>query len=179
MLYRPLYGSRDAPYRWRLEISHVLRGNGFAQFRPDCCLFGKYRALKDDEKKHFPESANQYIDRIVMFHVDDILFVSDDKGCKDAERAPESFAHSGFVYLATDSPIVFSEWKYDYSLIWMWIYRDGISMAKFVCPLLKNLSRMMCFFSPMIASDATSNRSFAHAFGYTRLDLISYMKSVV
>ena len=42
-----------------------------------------------------------------MLHVDDILFVSDDKGCKDVERALESFLHSGFEYLTVDSPIVF------------------------------------------------------------------------
>ena len=42
-----------------------------------------------------------------MLHVGDILFVSDDKGCKSAERASESFTRSGFVYLTVDSPIVF------------------------------------------------------------------------
>ena len=39
LLYLPLYGSRDAPNRWRLRGSRELRRAGFAQFRLDCCVF--------------------------------------------------------------------------------------------------------------------------------------------
>ena len=107
ILYRPLYGSRDAPYRWWLKISQALRGSGFVQFHVDCCLFGKYRPILEKEKKFFPVSTTQYLDCILMLHVDDILFVGDKRRCEEVERCLAQFEHSGFTYLSENAPLMF------------------------------------------------------------------------
>ena len=57
LLYRPLYGSRDAPYRWWVKISQVSRQNGYTQFHCDTCLYGKYRKLTADEMTATPSVA--------------------------------------------------------------------------------------------------------------------------
>ena len=53
-LYRALYGSRDAPLRWFLTISQILRKRGFAQFRTDCCIFGLYQKANDQDIQKMP-----------------------------------------------------------------------------------------------------------------------------
>ena len=43
---KPLYGGRDAPLRWFIAASRILRSAGRRQLRSDCCIFCRYS--KDD-----------------------------------------------------------------------------------------------------------------------------------
>ena len=38
---RPFYGGRDAPLRWFLRLSSVLRAHGWVQMRSDVCIVTK------------------------------------------------------------------------------------------------------------------------------------------
>ena len=77
-LYRPLYGSRDAPLRWFLTISQILRQGGFVQFKTDCCLFGRYELVSKDAAKSNPQwivyERRNRLAGVVMLHADDMLF---------------------------------------------------------------------------------------------------------
>ena len=107
VLYRPLYGSRDAPYRWWMKISQVLRQFGFIQLHCDCCLFAKYRSVSVAESLSFPPNTTKYLDCIIMLHVDDLLYVGNAQGCSVVESSLAQFDHSGFSYLDVDAPLTF------------------------------------------------------------------------
>ena len=76
--YHPLYGSRDAPLRWFITISQILRKKGFIHFRTNCCIFGLYQKVTDqDIQKNATWIANGQRERLiclVTLRVDDLLF---------------------------------------------------------------------------------------------------------
>ena len=43
LVQRPVYGSRDAPLRWWLELSQSFRQGGYRQLRSDVCVFARHR----------------------------------------------------------------------------------------------------------------------------------------
>ena len=69
-LYRPLYGSRDAPQTRFSPISQVLRRQGFAQYRTDFRLFGLYGNISAEKHERHPQwLANNNCQRLVCLNM--------------------------------------------------------------------------------------------------------------
>ena len=110
-LYRPLYGSRDAPLRWFVTIAHHLRSKGFVQYKTDCCLFGLYRVVSEAERKLNPQWAlnkdNKRLECLVMLHVGDMLFTGTQKSRGLFAQRVETMARIPTQFLSTSSPLIF------------------------------------------------------------------------
>ena len=92
LLYKPLYGTRDAPMRWYCKIAAELNRFNFYATRTDCCIFCRYRPLRTGESGYFPETANT-ISSTIMLHVDDIIFVGLPLDMKDIKQCLAQFDH--------------------------------------------------------------------------------------
>ena len=66
--HKPLYGGRDAPPRWYLEICSALRTGGWDRFRSDMCTFVKYVYDAEGNATKPPSG--------IIAHVGDLLSVS-------------------------------------------------------------------------------------------------------
>ena len=111
LLYRPLYGSRDAPLRWWLKLSSELQAQGYVQFYSDCCLFGRYAessSMKDS-------SHSSHLIFLVMLHVDDMLFCGSKTECDRFEKVLRIFDYSPPEMLSTDSALTFCGIEISYS----------------------------------------------------------------
>ena len=75
---RPLYGGRDAPLRWFLRLSTVLRKHGWAQLRSDVCLFTR-RSYK-----------NRLVGLLVV-QVGDILCTANPSALKEFSEIMKTF----------------------------------------------------------------------------------------
>ena len=69
IIHRPLYGGREAPLRWYLQISDTVRAHGWKQSRTDVCTF--LRHARDNHGRPVR------ITSILFLHVGDFLVVSD------------------------------------------------------------------------------------------------------
>ena len=67
LLYRPLYGTRDAPMGWYCKISKLLVVRKFYPMRSDFCIFLRHRALKPTEKG-LTADTKVAISSMVMLH---------------------------------------------------------------------------------------------------------------
>ena len=104
LLFRPLYGSRDAPMRWWISISTCLRRHHFQQLRSDCCVFGCFKDTTNDVWATGIKSAVQCL---ILLHVDDIIYVGDN-ACKEKFlTAIKEFEHGPVEYLGVNSEIVY------------------------------------------------------------------------
>ena len=103
VLFRPLYGSRDAPLRWWLKLSSELQARGYIQFYSDCCLFGRYH----DEEKAKGFANKSKLRFLVMLHADDMLFSGSNQECSRFLDILRIFDHSPVEFISIDSPLVF------------------------------------------------------------------------
>ena len=59
LMKKPLYGLRESPLRWFLQLSRCLRGKGYRQCRIDVCVYTHH--------------ANDLLDSVLMCRVGDIV----------------------------------------------------------------------------------------------------------
>ena len=78
LVQRPVYGSRDAPLRWRLELSQSFRQGGYQQLRSDVCVFVRHRKRKEGES-NIPNRPSEILIGFIMVRVDDIIFVGNEE----------------------------------------------------------------------------------------------------
>ena len=81
--HKPLYGGRDAPLRWYLEICAALRYGGWKHCRTDVCAFAKY--IVDQRGKVVKPSS------MIIVHVDDLLIASNSSDLKLFEQVMAQF----------------------------------------------------------------------------------------
>ena len=93
LLLRPLYEGIDAPMRWRLALSEVLRAHGFRQLKCDVCMFAKY------------DSSAQQI-ALLVFHVYSILLTGTEHGLQATEEVLRTFSAGGAELLTPKTPII-------------------------------------------------------------------------
>ena len=93
LLVRPLYGGRDAPMRWFITFSTILREAGYRQLKTDVCLFT--RTLKEGK-----------IDGVFAAHVDDILFTGSPSFLRGAERIITAFRAGDAETLQPGKPVI-------------------------------------------------------------------------
>ena len=106
LLYRPLYGTRDAPMRWYTKLSATLIKFKFFPLRNDCCAFARFRPLKKGEKG-YTSTASKTIVSLAVIHVDDILFAGLPSELDALKCRLRSFVHGEWKYLHEDSPLTF------------------------------------------------------------------------
>ena len=105
LLYRPLYGSRDAPLRWWLSISTCLRKNGFSMLRSDCCVFGVFSS--DSVHATWSKDIYDKVECLILLHVDDILFIGSDHWKKIFLHAISGYDHGVVECLSPEHPILY------------------------------------------------------------------------
>ena len=106
LLYRPLYGTRDAPMRWYCEISTCLIRHKFFPLNSDACIFTRFRQLQKGERGFTP-SASRILTCMIMLHVDDIICVSVPSDFQDLIRCVSEFKHSPCEELSVGSGLTF------------------------------------------------------------------------
>lgn len=95
LLYRPLYGTRDAPLRWFHRLASALVSAGFATLKNDSCVFMRHRKLNEGENgfvwntKYTPTS-------IIMIHVGDVIFSGSATDFRMLQSCLSQFKHGAW-----------------------------------------------------------------------------------
>ena len=123
---KPLYGGRDAPLRWFLRISTLLRSSGWRQMRMDCCSFVRYK--EDPSTK--PQTV---ISSFIIVYVDDILIAANKPDWGRFAKAMQQLEVGEISYLKTNMSLDFighqleKEFRrlnlHQYEEIYRWIKR--------------------------------------------------------
>ena len=91
---RPLYGLRESPLRWFIQISTTIRRFGFRQLRSDICLFSRRK--------------NGKICSLMLLYVDDILFgYQDESELSNFKSMLSEYRTGDMEYLTTNSELSF------------------------------------------------------------------------
>ena len=106
LLYKPLYGTRDAPMRWYCKLAEELTRYKFYPTRTDCCVFCRYRLLGSKENGYFPD-AKYTVTAIVMIRVDDIVYSGTVGNLNDLKQCLSQFQHGPWESLSESSGLVF------------------------------------------------------------------------
>ena len=94
LLLRPLYGSRDAPMRWFLKLSQILRSAGLRQLQTDVCFFTYHH--------------QQVLDGILLAHVDDLLFTGSPAFHQRVLGALKGLRTGDLETLSESTPVIFT-----------------------------------------------------------------------
>ena len=94
LLLRPLYGSRDAPMRWFLKLSQVLRAAGLRQLKTDVCFFSYHK--------------NHVLEGLLLAHVDDLLFTGSQSFHEIVISALKGLRTGELETLTTTTPMIFT-----------------------------------------------------------------------
>ena len=92
VLYKPLYGTRDAPMRWYCRIAQALIDNRFFPLKCDRCTFARYRPLEPSERGYAP-NARRIITSYVLIRVDDVVFSGTSEDYNDIVKTMSTFDH--------------------------------------------------------------------------------------
>ena len=77
LMAKPLYGARDDPIRWHLELPIVLKSHGYLSLRSDCCIFVKFGRPTIDWPVWEAKAGRGPVS-VVMVHDDDLLNIRND-----------------------------------------------------------------------------------------------------
>ena len=72
-LFKPLYGTRDAPMRRYCRLAEIFISHSFAPLGDGRCVFSRFRALRKGGAGYTPNAVLTNT-CIVVVHVDDIIF---------------------------------------------------------------------------------------------------------
>ena len=106
VLYKPLYGTRDAPMRWYCQIAQVLIRSEFFPLKSDRCTFARFRALGQSEKG-YAISAKRIITSFLLIHVGDIVFTGCPEDYLDLKNALKVFDHDPWEELSEGKEQIF------------------------------------------------------------------------
>ena len=91
-LYKPFYGTRDAPVRWYCRFAQILADNQFFPLESDRCAFARLRGLGENEIGYAP-NATRMTTSYTLLHVDDVVFTDTPGDFQDLQRALIVFGH--------------------------------------------------------------------------------------
>lgn len=89
--------------RWYCKITAVLYKWNFKPIRRDCCVFARFRKLKEGERGYTPD-AKETVTCVIAIHVDDVLYVGTQADLADLEKCMAEFKHGEWEYLTTKTP---------------------------------------------------------------------------
>ena len=105
LLFPPLYGSRDAPLRWYITISAVLRQYGFVPLRTDHCVFGRH--VKVPSCSHPLAIAGRRVSALILLHVGDVIFVGSEEERRNFVRCVGTFSHGPIGELSASNGLTY------------------------------------------------------------------------
>ena len=105
LLFPPLYGSRDAPLRWYITISAVLRQYGFVPLKTDHCAFGRH--VKVPSCSHPLAIDGRRVSALILLHVDDIISVGSEEERRNFVRFVGTFNHGPIEELSVSNGLTY------------------------------------------------------------------------
>ena len=98
LLMRPLYGSRDAPLRWRIRLSKVLRRGVYRQLRCDPCVYTKHSESTQNQWNMFGMDR-KVLTSIIIAHVDDLMHFGTKEALVEFASLMKEFKHGDIATL--------------------------------------------------------------------------------